>query len=130
MLNINSVARHSSLLPLIRPLLGQEFPVCMIQLLSVYLDVSLCRSNTRMANELLSLDDVFGSLIVLSNRCCSEVVALDYHIMALVELCEHLCPLVSRVASKTSFKHDLRVSCTYIDLVSFDSIDCLLVNHD
>ena len=83
-----------------------------------------------MANELLSLDDVFGSLIVLSNRCCSEVVAFDYHVMALVELCEHLRPLVSRVASKTSFKHDLRVRCTHIDLVCFDSIDCLLVNHD
>ena len=83
-----------------------------------------------MANELLSLDDVFGSLIVLSNRCCSEVVAFDYHIMALVELCDHLRPLVSWVASKASFKHDLRVRCTNTDLVCFDSIDCLLVNHD
>ena len=107
MLNINSVARHSSLLPLIRPLLGQEFSVCLIQILSGYLDVSLCRSNTRMANELLSLDDVFGVLIVLSNRCCSEVVAFDYHIMVLVELCEHLRPLVSRIASNSCFKHDL-----------------------
>ena len=83
-----------------------------------------------MTNELLSLDNVLGCLIEVSYLGCSEVVALDFHPIVIVELGEHLRPLVSRIGPITSRKHDLRVRCTQIVLVCFDSIDCLLVNHD
>ena len=83
-----------------------------------------------MANELLGLDYVFAIIVEVSYLRCSEVVALDFHPIGIVELGEHLRPLVSRVGPITSRKHDLRVRCTQIVLVCFDSIDCLLVNHD
>ena len=83
-----------------------------------------------MANKLLSLDYILGRLIEVSYLGCSEVVTLDFHPIVVVELGKHLRPLVSRVGSITSRKHDLRVRCTQIVLVCFDSIDCLLINHD
>ena len=83
-----------------------------------------------MANKLLSLDYILGRLIEVSYLGCSEVVALDFHPIAVVELGKHLRPLVSRVGPITSRKHDLQVRCTQIVLVCFDSVDCLLVNHD
>ena len=83
-----------------------------------------------MANELLGLDDVLGSVVELSDRRGSEVVAFYYHFMVLIEPCEPLRPLVSRDALKTSFEHDLGVRCTNGVLVSFDSIDCLMIKCD
>ena len=83
-----------------------------------------------MANELLGLDWVLGSLIVIGNRCGSEVVALDDEPMRLVELREHLDPLVSRVFTVPTREHDLGVRSTNGALISFDGIDCLLVKHD
>ena len=83
-----------------------------------------------MANELLGLDWVLGSLIVIGNRRGSEVVALDGEPMWLVELSEHLRPLVSRVFTVPTREHDLGVRSTNGALISFDGIDCLLVKHD
>ena len=83
-----------------------------------------------MANELLSLDYVLCCIIEISYLRGSEVMAFDFHPIVSVELGKHLRPLVSRVGPITSRKHDLRVRCTQIVLVCFDSIDCLLVNHD
>ena len=83
-----------------------------------------------MANELLGLDWVLGSLIVIGNRCGSEVVALDDEPMRLVELREHLSPLVRGDFPAPTREHDLGVRCSNGLLVSFDGIDCLLIKHD
>ena len=83
-----------------------------------------------MAKELRCRDDVLSSLVVLSRRRGSEVVALDGEPMRLVELCEHLRPLVGRVRYSAGREHDLGVWHTHIVLVSFDGVDCLPVKHD
>ena len=83
-----------------------------------------------MAKELRCRDDVFGCLVVLSRRRGSEVVAFDGEPMRLVELSEHLRPLVSRDFPVPTREHDLGVRCTNGVLVSFDGIDCLLIKHD
>ena len=83
-----------------------------------------------MANELLSLDDILGCLVELSYLCGSEVVALDFHPMVIVELFDHLRPLVRRVGPITRREHDFGVRCIHKDLVCFDSVDRLLAKHD
>ena len=83
-----------------------------------------------MAKELRCRDDVFGCLVVLSRRRGSEVVAFDGEPMRLVELSEHLRPLVSLDTPVAGREHDLGVRCTNGVLVSFDGFDCLLVKRD
>ena len=125
-----SVAHHSSLLSLVRPLLGQEVLGSLVERLSANLDVLLCCADLTVANELLSQDYVLGRLVELSYLCGSEVVALDFDMMLLVEFGELLSPLVSRVACNPSFEHFIGVRCMHIDLVCFDGLDRLLFKHD
>ena len=83
-----------------------------------------------MTNELLGLDDVLGSLVVVSDRRGPEVVAFDGDPMLLVEVREPLRPHVSRDTPVPGREHDLGVRCTNGVLVIFDSFDCLLIKRD
>ena len=83
---IPSGARHSSLLPLVRPLLGQEVLGCLVLFLSANLDVSLGCHDVSMANELPSLVYILRLFIEVRHHRRSEVVALDLDVMLVVEL--------------------------------------------
>ena len=117
-------------MPLVRPLLGQEVLDCLILLLSAILDVSLRRQDRGVANELLSQDYIVGLFKEVRYLRCSEVVAHDFDFVVLEEPSELLSPLVSRISPRPGRKHFRGVRCTNGGLVSFDSIDCLLIKCD
>ena len=81
-----------------------------------------------MAKELLSLDYILACHIILGSLCCSEVVACDLYPILHVEFSQHLIPLVSWILPISRRKHDVRRA--HAILVCFDSVDCLLINHD
>ena len=81
-----------------------------------------------MAKELLSLDYILACHIILGSLCCSEVVACDLYPILHVEFSQHLIPLVSWILPISRIKHDVRRA--HDSFVCFDSVDCLLVNHD
>ena len=128
--NTNSDVRLARLLPLVRSFIAQEVFSGLVLLLFVHFDVTLRCCYLRVANELLSLDYVFAIIVELGCLRCPEIVAFNFYIMILIEVRDHLSPLVSWITPFSRRKHDGRVRSAQMNLVCFDDVDCLLINHD
>ena len=83
-----------------------------------------------MTHKLLGRKDIFAIHVVLSCLRCSEVVALDFYSMPIIEPAKPIRPLVSRVTLLTRREHNIGVRIAEMILVGFHDGDCLRINHD
>ena len=80
-----------------------------------------------MANKLLGSNDVFRCLVVVGNRCGSEIMTLYIFAVPCEESTDPCAMIVRWVAACTRFEHDIIVLGMHMPLKSIDGIICFLV---
>ena len=80
-----------------------------------------------MANKLLCTYDVFRGLVVVGNRCGSEIMTLYIFAVPCEEPTDPCAIIIRWVAAFTRFEHDIIVFGVQMLLISIDGIESFLV---
>ena len=129
-LRIHSFVNITDPLPYARLILVQELIRSLVQVLPCHLNIALSGFDFRMPNELLSFENVLSRIVELSCLCHSKVVALNFKVMLIEELSNHLRPLVCWVTTSTWWEDDVRVICAYFNLISSDCSNRDFINNN